>query len=50
MLRYEPRAYSLMEKTFLPALENCMTALEEARKEAVAAHETTHQIMREQST
>ena len=50
MLGYEPRAYPHMGKMFLPALENRMTTLEEARKEAVAAHETACQIMREQST
>ena len=50
MLRYEPRAYLSIGKTFLPALENCMITLEEARKEVVAAHETTCRIMRERST
>ena len=45
--RYEPRAYPSLGKTFLPALENRLTALEEARKEALAAHETGRQIMRE---
>ena len=35
---------------FLPTLENCMTALEGARKEVMAAHETAQWIMREQST
>ena len=44
---YEPRAYPPLGKTFLPALENCLTILEEAWKEALAAHETARQIMRE---
>ena len=37
---YEPKAYPLLGKTFLPALEICLTTLEEAQKEALAAHET----------
>ena len=48
--RYEPRVYPPLGKTFLPALENCLTALEKARKEALAAHETACRIMREQNT
>ena len=47
---YEPRVYPPLGKTFLPALENCLTTLEEAQKEALAAHETTHRIMKEQNT
>lgn len=50
MLGYEPRAYLPPGKTFLPALEDCMTILEEARKEAIATHETAQWIMREWST
>ena len=46
---YEPRAYPPLGKTFLPALENRLMALEEARKEALAAHETACQIMKEQN-
>ena len=38
---YEPRAYPPLGKTFLPALENCLAALEEAQKEALAAHKIT---------
>ena len=45
--RYEPRAYPPLGKTFLPALENYLTVLEEARKEALVAHETARRIMRE---
>ena len=40
MLGYEPRAYPPLGKTFLPALENRLLSLLEARKEALAAHET----------
>ena len=47
---YEPRVYPPLGKTFLPALENHLTALEEARKEALAAHETACQIMKERNT
>ena len=47
---YEPRAYPPLGKTFIPALENRLTTLEEARREALAAHETAHRIMREQNT
>ena len=50
MLRYEPRAHLSMGKMFLPTLENRMIALEEARKEVVATHETACRIMREHST
>ena len=49
MLGYEPRAYPPLEKTFLPALENRLISLQEARKEALAAHETAQRIMREQN-
>ena len=38
--RYEPRVYPPLGKTFLPTLENRLTTLEEAQKEALAAHET----------
>ena len=41
MMGYEPQAYPSIRKTFLPALENWLTVLDEARKEALAAHETT---------
>ena len=48
--RYEPRAYPPLGKTFLPALETRLATLEEAWKEALAAHETACRIMREQNT
>ena len=47
---YEPRVYPPLGKTFLPALENCLATLKAAWKEALAAHKTAHQIMREQNT
>ena len=50
MMGYEPRAYPPIRKTFLPALENCLTTLDKARKEALAAQETARQIMRERVT
>ena len=47
MLGYEPQAHSPLGKMFLPVLENHMTTLEEARKEALAAHKTAQWIMKE---
>jgi hypothetical protein len=39
ILGYEPRSYPPIGKMFLPALESRLSELEEARKEALAAHE-----------
>ena len=50
MLGYEPRAYPPLGKTFLPTLENHMSILDEARKEALATHKMARWIMREHST
>jgi hypothetical protein len=50
ILGYEPRAYPSLGKTFLPALEGCLSSLESARKEALAAHETAHRIMTERAS
>ena len=47
LLGYEPQAYPSLGKTFVPALENHMAALEKARKEAITAYETAQQIMKE---
>ena len=44
---YEPRAYPPLGKTFIPTLENRLTTLEKAQMEALMAHETARQIMRE---
>ena len=50
LLGYDPRSYPPLGKTFLPALENCLSSLDSARKEALAAHETARQIMTEWSS
>ena len=49
MFGYEPRAYPPLGKTFLPSLENRLLSLQEARKEALAAHETAQRIMRQRN-
>ena len=49
MLRYEPRAYPPLGKTFLPALENRLASLQEMRREALAVHETARRIMKERN-
>jgi hypothetical protein len=48
ILGYEPRSYPPIGKTFLPALESRLSELEEARKEALAAHEKAQRTMWEQ--
>ena len=48
LLGYKPHSYPLLRKTFLPALENCLSFLEEAQKEALAAHDSAHWIMTQQ--
>ena len=50
LLGYDPRAYPSLGKTFLPALESHLSSLDSARKEALAAHESTQQIMIKQSS
>ena len=40
LLRYDPRMYPPLGKTFIPALESCLSFLDSARKEALAAHES----------
>ena len=47
---YEPRSYPPLGKTFLPALENRLSILDEARKEALAAHESARKLMTSRST
>ena len=47
---YEPWAYPPLGKMFLPALENRLASLQEARKEALAAHETARRIMKERNS
>ena len=48
ILRYEPRSYLLIRKTFIPALETCLEELEESRKETLAAHEKAWRTIKEQ--
>ena len=50
MLGFEPCSYPLLGKTFLLALENCLSSLEEAQKEALAAHDSARWIMTEPSS
>jgi hypothetical protein len=45
ILGYEPRSYPPIGKMFLPALESRLSELEEARKEALAAHEKAQRTM-----
>ena len=46
---YEPHSYPPLGKTFLPALETQLTVLDEARKEALAAHESARKLMTSRS-
>jgi hypothetical protein len=48
ILGYEPHSYPPIGKMFLPALESRLSELEEARKEALAAHEKVQRTMWEQ--
>jgi hypothetical protein len=48
ILGYEPRSYPPIGKMFLPALESRLSELEEAQKEALAAHEKAQRTMQEQ--
>ena len=50
ILGYEPKAYPKIGQTFLPSLEHRLTLLEQARDEALAAHEKAQQLMRERIT
>ena len=50
MLGYEPCTYPPLRKTILPALENCLSLLEEAWKEALTAHDSTCWIITEWSS
>ena len=42
---YEPHTYPPLGKTFLPALENKLSSLDETRKEALAAHKSARKLM-----
>ena len=50
ILGYELRAYLQLGQTFLPSLEDRLTLLGQAHDEALAAHEKTHQLMKERIT
>ena len=50
ILRYELRDYPKIGQTFLPSLEDRLTLLEQARDEALAAHEKAQQLMKERIT
>ena len=47
ILRYEPRSYPPISKTFIPALETHLEELEKSRKEALAAYEKAWRTMKE---
>jgi hypothetical protein len=47
ILGYKPRSYPPIGKMFLPALESRLSELEDAQREALAAHEKAQRTMRE---
>ena len=50
LLGYDPCSYPSLGNMFLLALESCLSSLDSARKEALAAHESARRIMIEQSS
>ena len=50
ILGYEPRDYPKIRQTFLPSLEDRLTLLDQARDEALAAHDKSRQMMKERIT
>ena len=50
ILGYEPRDYPKIGQTFLPSLEDRLTLLDQARDEALAAHDKSRQMMKERIT
>ena len=48
MMGYEPQAYPLLGKTFLPNLESRLSNLSTARDDAQATHTFAQQRMKEQ--
>ena len=50
ILGYDPCMYPPLGKMFIPALKNCLSSLDSARKEALAAHETARRVMTEWSS
>jgi len=50
MYGYEPRPLpSVISETHIPAAESCIKELSEARNKALAAHDITHRVMKDQS-
>ena len=47
---YEPCSYPALGKTFLPALEEYLSQLDSAQKEALAAHESAQRLMASHTT
>ena len=47
---FEPHSYPPLGKTFLPALEERLSHLDEAQKEALAAHDSTRKLMINRTT
>ena len=47
ILGYEPQDYPKIRQTFLPSLEDRLTLLDQARDEALAAHDKSRQMMKE---
>ena len=47
---YEPRSYPTLGKTFLPTLEEWLSKLDEAWKEALVAHDSTWKLMTSRTT
>ena len=50
ILGYKPQEYPKIGQTFIPSLEERLSLLQQARDEALAAHERTQQMMKEQIT
>ena len=48
ILGYKPKEYPKIRQTFLPSLKERLSLLEQARDEALVAHEWTQQMMKEQ--
>ena len=47
ILGYEPQDYPKIGQTFLPSLEDQLTLFDQAHDEALAAHDKSHQMMKE---
>ena len=49
IMGYKPQSYPPLGRTFLPALKQQLNQIEDAWKEAKAAHKLTQQCMKEQT-